>query len=603
MVALPWSQLVVAVVAACPALVLSSPLLGATKSCAHSVKEQVYHPHGWTIDGAAPPDHILKLQIYLPQPNFHELEQALYQVSDPDHENYGLHLSKEDVESLVAPSSDSLSLVDEWLVSHGLDVSSLSRSPSKDWVSINVPVQKAEEMLRTKYHVWKHIASGSTLIRTTSYSLPTALHRHVDVIQPTTSFARAGPFSTIFRLETEEFEAPPPNAPAIVANGGLKVDAACNTSITITCLQQLYNAVGVKPSAKNGNEIGITGYLGQFASTSDLQLFFANQTPAAVGSSFKFVSVNGGLNNQSSPGVEANLDTQFAFGLSHPAPATFWSTAGSPPFIPDVGTPTDTNEPYTEWLNFILAQKSIPQTISTSYGDDEQTVPLSFAQRVCNGFAQLGARGVSVIFSSGDGGVGDGDANPATQECLTNDGRNATRFAPAFPASCPFVTSVGATFHVPEVSVSFSGGGFSNVFPRPSYQDAAVGTFLRTLPKGKFAGLFNPAGRGIPDVSAQGVNFRIFFNGRQGGVSGTSAASPAFAGIISLVNDARLSKRLPPLGFLNPLIYKLPFAFNDITAGNNPGCGTEGFNATKGWDPISGLGTPDFRKLAEILAL
>lgn len=149
MVALPWSQLVVAVVAACPAFVLSSPLLGVTKSCAHSVKEQVYHPHGWTIDGAAPPDHILKLQIYLPQPNFHELEQALYQVSDPDHENYGLHLSKEVVESLVAPSSDSLTLVDEWLVSHGLDVSSLSRSPSKDWVSINVPVQKAEEMLRT----------------------------------------------------------------------------------------------------------------------------------------------------------------------------------------------------------------------------------------------------------------------------------------------------------------------------------------------------------------------------------------------------------------------------------------------------------------------
>lgn len=283
MLYLSWSKLAVALLAASPSLVLSSPLLGVTKSCTHSVKEEVYPPNGWIIHSDAPAEQVVKIQIYLPQPNFNQLEQALYQVSDPDHDNYGQHLSKADVESLVAPSPDSLSLVDEWLVSHGLDVSSLSRSSARDWVSINVPVAKAEEMLRTvcsrvlyhagllliqilspkKYHVWKHLASGTTLIRTTSYSLPTALHRHVDVIQPTTSFARAGPFSTIFRLEPGEIEAPSPDAPAILANGGLKVDAACNTSITITCLQQLYNAVGYKPSAKNGNQIGITGYLGQ----------------------------------------------------------------------------------------------------------------------------------------------------------------------------------------------------------------------------------------------------------------------------------------------------------------------------------------------------
>ena len=42
------------------------------------------------------------------------------------------------------------------------------------------------------------------------------------------------------------------------------------------------------------------------------------------------------------------IDTQFAFGISHPIPATFYSTAGEPPFIPDIGTPTDTNEPYLD---------------------------------------------------------------------------------------------------------------------------------------------------------------------------------------------------------------------------------------------------------------
>jgi tripeptidyl-peptidase-1 len=51
--------------------------------------------------------------------------------------------------------------------------------------------------------------------------------------------------------------------------------------------------------------------------------------------------------------------------------------------------------------------------------------------------AALGARGVSVIFSSGDGGVGDNDPDPATQKCYSNDGRDVRKFLPVFPASCP----------------------------------------------------------------------------------------------------------------------------------------------------------------------
>ena len=64
-------------------------------------------------------------------------------------------------------------------------------------------------------------------------------------------------------------------------------------------------------------------------------------------------------------------------------------------------------------------------------------MPESYAVRVCQELAQLSARGVSLIFSSGDNGVGDGDSDPATQECYTNDGTNKTQFVPAFPASCP----------------------------------------------------------------------------------------------------------------------------------------------------------------------
>jgi tripeptidyl-peptidase-1 len=76
-------------------------------------------------------------------------------------------------------------------------------------------------------------------------------------------------------------------------------------------------------------------------------------------------------------------------------------------------------------------QQTIPQTISTSYGDDEQTVPQDYAESVCNLFAQLGSMGVSVLFASGDIGVGGGS-------CHSNDGTNSVKFIPIFPPSCAF---------------------------------------------------------------------------------------------------------------------------------------------------------------------
>jgi len=161
--------------------------------------------------------------------------------------------------------------------------------------------------------------------------------------------------------------------PPLKTAGGVSVDASCNSTITISCLQQLYNTVGYVPSAKIGNSIGITGYLNQFANIQDLQSFYRDQRPDAVNSTFKFISVNGGLNDQSEPGQEANLDVQFAFGLSHPIPGTFYSTPGNAPAIPEYLQLEVSNEPYADWLNFVLSHPDPPLTISTSYADHEQT--------------------------------------------------------------------------------------------------------------------------------------------------------------------------------------------------------------------------------------
>lgn len=126
-------------------------------------------------------------------------------------------------------------------------------------------------------------------------------------------------------------------------------------------------------------------------------------------------------------------------------PFIVYTTNGTnPTFKPDLLTPTDSDEPYLVWLQYVLdlPDDGLPSVISSSYGDDEQTMSYSYASQACKMFAQLGARGVSVMFAAGDNGVG------ATGYCKSNNGTNATTFLPEFPASCPYVTAVGATMHV-----------------------------------------------------------------------------------------------------------------------------------------------------------
>jgi tripeptidyl-peptidase-1 len=80
--------------------------------------------------------------------------------------------------------------------------------------------------------------------------------------------------------------------------------------------------------------------------------------------------------------------------------------------------------------------------------------------------------------------------------CLSNDGTNTTKFEPQFPASCPYVTSVGGTrFVEPEVATSFSSGGFSDYWPTPWYQNDTINAYLKALGS-QNAGYFNKSGRG-----------------------------------------------------------------------------------------------------------
>lgn len=149
----------------------------------------------------------------------------------------------------------------------------------------------------------------------------------------------------------------------------------------------------------------------------------------------------------------------------------------------------------------------------------------------------------------------------------------------------------------------FSGGGFSHVFGVPDWQKAATKQYQKLLGT-KHKGFYNASKRGIPDVALLGDDYLIVAGVYESARSGTSASTPVFAAMIALLNDIRLHAGKPVLGHLNPVLYSthLTRAFTDVVDGSSDGCSWGntfeiGFEALKGWDAATGLGTPDFAKL------
>ncbi|KAI4753709.1 subtilisin-like protein [Aureobasidium sp. EXF-12344] len=586
---------------------------GLSSRSLYGLKESHHAPDNWKRVGRASPDHKIEMHIGLRQQGFPELERQLHQISSPSHTRYGQYLSASEISDLISPHEQSSKFVLEWLAENGIPEDGLTFSPSRDWVSLNLTVQSIEDLLDTRYHIFED--QDVAVARTNEWSLPKHLHDHIDCIQPTTSFFGA---SGIAQRQNGVFLRYENQAPAAVQareedSSSMKLQKACNASeVTPACLRTLYGFDDYEIQAADKNSMALTNYLHQFNNRSDIALFMSQYRPDVPPDAWNFTDVRiaGGVNQQSpadpdqlkhGKGKEGNLDAQVMLGLAWPTPLTIFTTLGvPPPFKPTAFAQNNTNEPYLFWLQHVLAlpEEKLPKVISTSYGDIEHTLPETYARRVCNSFAQLGARGVSVIFGSGDSGVG----RDGTCHTNHNDGLPETpEFLTSFPDCCPYVTSVGATMGIdPEVVAVHdakrfvSGGGFSHYFERPAWQNVAVKRYLSVLGE-EHTGMFEPGGAAYPDVSAQGYQYAIVWNGTKHLVDGTSASAPTFAAIVALLNDALLAAGRPVLGFLNPFIWEAGMSgqgFRDVISGSNKGCNGTGFPATAGWDPASGWGTP-----------
>jgi tripeptidyl-peptidase-1 len=194
--------------------------------------------------------------------------------------------------------------------------------------------------------------------------------------------------------------------------------------ITPPVVRSLYKTEGYVPAAGGQNALGTLGMQKEYPSQADLTKFMDAYREDALPATFLVVPVNGGAYDPTLPGIEASLDMQYASAMAYPTLQIFYSTGGT---IQWSGGLPAAEDAYLAWLRFLLIQPHIPPTITISYGNPETSVPWSYATALCNVFAQLGLRGVSVLIASGDDGVGRGDCR---------DGAGNVRFYTMFPASC-----------------------------------------------------------------------------------------------------------------------------------------------------------------------
>ena len=577
-------------------------------------------PDGWTENGIPSPSTLMKFRLAIRNDRMAEFEQRVIDIATPSHQSYGKHMTRDEVGDFLRPSGDTVDSILKWMKLKHVPDRSIEKHGS--WITFTVPVSQAETMLKTQFHKFRNDVSQEDSIRTLNYSLPQDIHSHVQMIQPTTLFGRPS-----------AQENKPSISPVFARSDDLKPN--CSTTIIPRCLQEMYGIYDTEARPDSRNKLGISGFLEQYARYDDFHHFMRTYAPHNTDANFTVESINGGRNDQDSslPSFEAGMDIQYALALAYNTNATYYTTGGRGPFVAEVDQPnlgSSSNEPYLEQLHYLLnlPDEELPAVLSTSYGEYEQIIPTSYANVTCNMFAQLGARGVSVIFASGDSGVGG--------SCVSNDGTGRIRFLSSFPSTCPFVTSVGGTHGVnPEKAVHFSRGGFSELFSRPAYQDESVGDYLDQL-NDTWGGLYNPYGRGVPDVAAQAENFVFVDHGHYVKMGGTrfviqplllllpymkkaltnvpSAAAPVFAAIVSRINAARLKRGQSRMGFLNPWLYSLnQTGFTDIVDGGSTGCtgssdvgGRASFvpfaswNATPGWDPVTGLGTPYLNTLVKV---
>jgi kumamolisin len=317
-----------------------------------------------------------------------------------------------------------------------------------------------------------------------------------------------------------------------------------------------------------GQTIGLLE-LGGGYSSDDLATYFAGlglATPTVTS-----VSVDGGNNaptgGAGGPDDEVELDVEVAGALAPGARVVVY-------FAPN------TDRGFLDALTSAAHDETNhPTVISVSWGGPEPSWTDQARAALDSAAEDASSLGISVLAASGDQGASDGEASG--------------QLAVDFPASSPHVLACGGTrltlraggigservWNDLSVGEGATGGGVSATFARPTFQGTAN---VPLSPSGS-------AGRGVPDVAGDAdpeTGYAVRVDGSDVVLGGTSAVAPLWAALLARVNGALGTT----LGLAAPLLYgpRAAATFHDITVGSN------GFySAGPGWDPCTGLGSPN----------
>jgi len=537
----------------------------------------------WVRGGQPPSDHSVSLSVVvrIEDDRRADLERTFWEVSDPKHTNYGKYQSMEAITEMLAVPQDRVQRIHDYLAAH--DCSEINIAPNQDMISVACPVKAIEVALNTKLHFFTHTEHTDVQIVRASqgYMLPENVSRDVVMVGELLQFPAMKPKS-INNL----------GSASKLSGTGAWPDTckakACSGLVTPAVLSARYRHPNATESeeAVPGNSMAVAEFQTQTYKTSDLDTFASNcGVPQGVD-----VMVGAGKNDNAPSGTEAVLDIEYIKAVAPNVPLT---------------VVFDAKYSLLAWANQITSLDNSPLVHSISYGNDEnQQSSQAYMFSANTAFMKAGARGLSLLFASGDQGV------CGREGCGSLFGTEG-RFNPDFPGASPYITTVGGTDFYgsgvgDEQAWGAGGGGFSDTFPIPPYQQQAVAAYKAradaNFPPQEY---WNNTGRGYPDVAALGGQKTMYCvkSGSFQGVAGTSAACPVVAGIFARLNGLRLAAGKPAMGFLNPFIYQNPSAFFDVQHGRNNvgnfGIETKyGFTAVEGWDAATGFGTPNYEALA-----
>lgn len=533
----------------------------------------------------------------------------------------------------------------QWLIDSGVPESSIVVPRSKAWVAFEGTASQLESMLQTKYHTYRHAVTGDDHVGADHYALPEHVSDVVDFIKPAVAFARQKPSASKKRSEPLKATIRPSKFKAIdpAVLNTYKADpestSVCSSIMTPQCIKKMYGIPNPSTTPHKDNFLGIYEADTEVWAQPDLDNFFTLTRSGIPNGTHPIADIIGHVNASgpvAAAGSEATLDYDMAYPLVYPQSIVDYQVEtynndlfdtfldaidGSFCTYSAYGQTGDDPTQDGDTTGHLCGAYKPANVISISYGLAEQEYPVGYQKRQCDEYMKLGLQGVTILLASGDYGV-------AEDVC---QGPNADIFVADSASSCPYMTAVGAT-ELPKgkvpgdeesaVSRFASGGGFSNIYPQPSYQRHAINRYFISHDPGfknyttkdgvlpTNGGVYNGGGRGYPDISAVGDAGLVVVNGKIGTIGGTSMSAPILGGLFNQINEARLQAGKSTIGFINPTLYAHQEMFNDIVHGdmasNYSGhgqqglCNGKGFAAVRGWDPVTGMGTPKFQTMLDV---